>query len=455
MEFREFQYNIHQLTSGKKFDEALHFFKENKHFFLKEQIAGNVYLVSDMLTSLRKKGAFEAAGRFLEIYGITIDQNTNERILTGWTLVWYDYYKSKDYISPADEFWNRLLPAMQQLTRIQSEFVINIYNIIANQLLRTESHRNSYPAALIKRICESIDPEFLHKRGYEVTVEIKGNEKHKELASAQEDWYSQYSKSLFLTEQYEKCIEICNSAFEKIDKMHYSNEIWFSRRIAQCMGKMGKTEEAIRSFEKLTRKKGDWFMIAELASLYKQAGKTEEAINLSHKAMTLPGELKFKIELIAQIAELYELKNEKQLADSHRELLWLIQKSEQWKTDPLLTREYGRDCSAEEANQLRMQLTKKLRVCWTDTTQAQNVNGEKKSGVPVFKTGIITSTGQPKEQGTDIWISADDGEKIYGFIKKENPLFGQIKRGLAIQFQVLPGRNGKLNVADKITTNTK
>lgn len=453
MEFREFQYSIHQQTSGKKYGEALAFFKENKHFFLKEQIAGNAYLVADMLSCLRKTGAYEAAGRFIEIFGIEIGNNTNERIVTAWALVWYDYYKTKDYIAQSDVFWDRQLPAMEQLKNIKSEFAINIYNIITSLLLRTESHRNTYPAALIKRICESIDPGLLRKSGYEITVQTKGNDSQKELASVLEDWYSQYSKSLFQTEEYEKCIEVCNSAFETLEKMHYSNEIWFSRRIAQCMSKLGKTEEAIRSFEKLTRKKGDWFMIAELASLYKQAGRNEEAIELSCKAMSLPGELKFKIELIAQLAGFYDIKQEKQLADAHRELLWLIQKSEQWKTDPLLTQQYGRDCSVEEATRMRVQSLKKLRTLWADATQHQKEAEKNRKGNSGFKTGTITSTGQPKEQGTDVWINAEDGEKLYGFIRKDNPVYGQIRKGLIVRFQVQPGRNGKLNVADKISAN--
>jgi len=447
IEFRDFQSQVHQLTVSQKYADALAFFKENKQFFVKEKISGNVYLVADMLRCLRKTGAFEAAAKFVEIFGVSIDEHTHERILTAWALVWYDYYKSKDLIQYDDVFWGRLFTALILLAGLKTDIAANIYNLAAKLLLRTESHRRTFPAALIRRICESIDPEYLSVECHEIEIERKGNVSRKELASIREDWYVQYSKSLYITAEYELCISICNAAFEKIKKMHYSNEIWFSRRIAHCMAKQGRIDEAIRSFEKLTLKKGDWFMIAELASLYRQSGNNDKALVLMHRAMCLPGELKFKIELIGQIAEMYELKNELSLAGDHRYLTWLIMKIEQWRPDPRLTMQVGTDCSEQEAGRLIIQLQRKLQKIWSvdaGVAEKKSLDGKQ------LKSGKIMKTGIPKEQGTDVWILADHGERLYGFIKRETKLHKSISLGLRVRFTVLAAHAGKLNIASNI-----
>lgn len=438
---REFQYLIHDLVSKKLYSEALAYFKENKQFFLKEQISSNVFLVADMLGALRKTGAFAASHKFLEIYGIAIDEHTHERILTAYTLVWYDYYKSND-VAAGDSFWSGISTILPLIARVQSTIALNIYNLIVGIVLRSEAHRNTYNPGLLKRICEIVEPELLSTDCYVVEVERKGEKKPSELASVRENWYAQFSKSLFQLGEYDRCIAVCNEAFEKFDKLHYSNEIWFGRRIAQCMGKLGKVEEAIRSFEKLTRKKGDWFMIAELAGLNRQAGNIDLALKQMRQAMSLPGEFTFKVDLIEQLGDLYESFNDKLLAVDHYQLLYTIQKSEQWKIDPVIERKAGILCNEEEAWKLRGQLTRKLQAVWR--MEISDAIG----------TGKIAKVGIPKEQGTDVWIDSDDGQKVYGFIKRTNKLHRSLLRGLKISFGIKPGGEGKLNIAVNIAKST-
>ena len=84
----EFSKHIGKLRSEKKFSEAISFFKENKNSVSEIEIANNIYLISDMLTCLRQQNHFNSGFKFLQIYGVKINGETNERILSayGWLL---------------------------------------------------------------------------------------------------------------------------------------------------------------------------------------------------------------------------------------------------------------------------------------------------------------------------------------------------------------------------------
>ena len=84
----DFSRHIRQLTGGKNYSEALSFFKEGKASFDETQISNNQYLIADILTCLRHENFFDAGFLFLSTYGIEINEETSERILTayGWLL---------------------------------------------------------------------------------------------------------------------------------------------------------------------------------------------------------------------------------------------------------------------------------------------------------------------------------------------------------------------------------
>ncbi|PTS98564.1 hypothetical protein DBR27_14365, partial [Flavobacterium sp. HMWF030] len=66
----EFSQQIATLKKEKKFAEALLYFRENKNSFTKDQIANNVYIISDMISCLRHANHLDAGFQFLSIYGI-------------------------------------------------------------------------------------------------------------------------------------------------------------------------------------------------------------------------------------------------------------------------------------------------------------------------------------------------------------------------------------------------
>ena len=88
----EFSRHIGKLKGEKKYSEALSFFKENKASFTEAEISNNQYLIADILSCLRYEKFFDAGFLFLNTYGIEINEETSERILTayGW-LLWSKY----------------------------------------------------------------------------------------------------------------------------------------------------------------------------------------------------------------------------------------------------------------------------------------------------------------------------------------------------------------------------
>lgn len=95
----DFSQAISKLNKEKKFAETLKYFKENKTQFTTEQIASNDYLISAMLTALRQTGNYDNAFKFLELYKITIDENTKEIILTAYGWLLYSKFKAENQLN--------------------------------------------------------------------------------------------------------------------------------------------------------------------------------------------------------------------------------------------------------------------------------------------------------------------------------------------------------------------
>lgn len=473
--FREFQQEIHQLSTAKKYQEALSYFKQNKYQYAQNEIAANVYLVADLLTCLRCTKAFDAVDKFLDIYKITIDEHTHDRVITAYGLALYDFYKNQalqstdgkvndakktdfngnvNTIEESHTFWAKLLTTMPLLAKIRTNISDNIYNLIVHKILKTESHQKVFRTNIIEKLCENTNPDILSVECRNTEVERNGKYKSVELASVKEEWYAQYSKALYLLGKYDLCINICQEALESFENMHYSNEIWLARRIAQCYRSKGEVKEAIDKFERLIRKKGDWFLMAELSDLYHQTHQTEKAIQLAHRAMILPGNFSFKVELIENIGDLYADFHQTELSYKHYLLAINVRRTEEWKIPNKLQQKLQNFDKQTDARKEMNSLKSELQQVWNKE------NGEKSHALENKKIidmggGRIIKAGIPKEAGIDTWIMADNGEKLYAFISRTDAVFTYIAIGLAIKYQILPAQQGKLRKAIKIRIEQK
>jgi len=151
-----------------------------------------------------------------------------------------------------------------------------------------------------------------------------------ELASDKESWYAYKSKALIKLGKYQECYDISIVAINTFDNFHYSNDIWFTRRIALSKKALGNTEEAIKELLKVSKKKKEWFILKELAELYKDAGNQDEAFRYAIQAVNSFGELEYKVDLLFLIGELLNEKKEDELAYKHFLLAKLIRINEMW-----------------------------------------------------------------------------------------------------------------------------
>ena len=107
-----------------------------------------------------------------------------------------------------------------------------------------------------------MNPNELSEETY--TISLK-NKKETELASDREEWYSWASKATLQTENWDKCIEVCTKALQDLKKWHYSNDIWFKRRIAAALHKKGDRKAALEITDEILLTKQDWFIMADRA----------------------------------------------------------------------------------------------------------------------------------------------------------------------------------------------
>jgi hypothetical protein len=242
----EFSQCIANLKKEKKYSEAISYFKENKNRFTKDQIANNEYIVSDMLTCLRHSNYLDAGFKFLNIYGIAINEQQKERILSayGW-LLWAkykaendnnghsateeDYFDGEDEETKVENFeFNKseLLEKVESLIQIlnsfNSDFTKTLYSKLFTIVLKSEKNKPTPNWKLINEFCNKINREKLSKECSTIKVERKGQLKDMELASAFEDWYVYKTKALMKLGEWQECLDLSIEALEKIDKSRHS-----------------------------------------------------------------------------------------------------------------------------------------------------------------------------------------------------------------------------------------
>lgn len=300
----------------------------------------------------------------------------------------------------------------------------------------------------VERICSLIDPKKMNTTCDTIHVERKGQKKEMELASTREEWYVMHSKALFETGDFNRCYELCKQAISDIDKMHYDNEIWFNRRIAQCYFKTNKFEQAIDSYLRLIAKKHDWFLLKELSECYFQAGDLENALYYGCQAAYAFGPIHFKVDLIELLGDVLQKQHNNQLAYKHFMLAKMIRENEKWRVDNVLEKKIlSNATNANEMPENRETIKAQLISFWNDKGTKQDKKRNFETGTKM--TGTITKLLMPKETGMDGFVKSDSGKTAYFFVPANLPLFNQLKVGLRIEYDIQPAPKG--DKAIKIT----
>lgn len=458
----DFSRHIRQLTGRKKYSEALSFFKESKASFTETRISNNQYLIADILTCLRHENFFDAGFQFLSKYGIEINDETNERILTpyGW-LLWSKYkaenadgnHNLENEGNPFEEKesteshinFNSTKPAL--LSKIQelipllynqnTEFSKTLISSLFSIVLKSEKQRSAPNWKLINDFCDEFDPNNLSVECQTIKVKRKGKMKDTELASDKESWFASKTKSLLKLGDWAECFELSKKALASFEVFHYSNDIWFARRIALAKKNLGNSSEAISELKAILNTKKEWFIQKELAELYFEANDIENAFEYAMQAIVNFGPLKFKIDLFFLLGKILSLKNENEFAFKHYSLSKLIRQNEGWKAN----QELHEKLQAFDNPEIPLDDISKLKSDLESYWSSFKTNNDN-SGASGTMEGVIFKILNDNERGKDGFLKCNNTEHYFS-VSVNFHLTPRVGTNTKVLFQLLSPIAGK------------
>ncbi len=467
----EFSQQIAMFKKEKKFPESLSYFRENKDCFTKEQIGNNEYIVSDMINCLRYSNNLDAGFQFLSIYAIAINEQQKERVLSayGW-LLWAkykaenennghsatenDYFDGDDEETEGQDFdfdKSELLEKVETLIPILNSFNSDFTKTLSSNLftivLKSEKKKPAPNWKLINEFCNKMDREKLSKECSTIQVPRKGELKDMELASDFENWYAYKTKALSKLSEWQECFDLSKEALEKIENFHYSNDVWFSRRVALSKRNLGNTEDTIQELQTILRKKREWFIQKELAELYFEKGNIESAMKLATDAMNNFGPLEFKVDLLYLLGKILRQQDKIELSFQHFSLSKLIRQSEEWKLPQKLFDEL-RTFSFIEIQQADFKkLKNELQKYWDSFKSPQTKTFEKLRAFDNSKTatsknieGEIVRILHDNERGKVGFIKSNDRENYFS-VNSNYHSISKIAVGTKVLFEILPPKD--------------
>ena len=424
----ELSRTLAELKRNEKYDEALQLFRQEKNSLTPEKIAGNFYIVADMLTILRKAGHPRAAFAFLREYGVEIGTDTPERILLAYGWVVYDLYKRDNEAGRFNPhtFLEQLRHIVPLLERYDTPYTKSVLSALLRIVSKVEKSRSSVSWEYLLEITALFDPAKLSTECTTITGERRGRQQAVELASGLENWYALRSKALIETKRFHEALEISREALQRLEMFHFSNDYWFARRIALAYEALGESEEAIRILEQILSHRKEWFIQWKLAELHYRAGKQEEAFDYAMAAITGPGKLPYKVGLLELIGDMLMQRSQERMALAHYRLAHRVRQSQGWKVSHELT---GK-CRWERQENFPTQ--KELNVYWHECLRERLPHGH------------IVRILHDNERGMDGFL-VSAGESYYFRLPAGHRLREEIVESMEVIFEPVIGRNERLS----------
>lgn len=463
----DFSRHIADLKKEKKYSDALSYFKENKTSFSEEQISNNEYIISDIISCLRYTNQFDAGFQFLKIYDIKIDDSQKERILTayGW-LLWSKYkaensnasnfddetqffdededgFQQQNFHYDKNELIERIETLIAILLGLNSDFSKTLVSNLFSIVLKSEKRKPSPNWKLVNDFCNQIDPNLLSTDCSTIQVERKGRTQDMELASDFENWYAYKTKALMKLGKWQECFDTSKEALEKIESFHYSNDVWFSRRIALSKKNLGNAEDTIEELETILKKKREWFIQKELAELYFEKDDLGAAFKMAIDAINNFGPLEFKVDLLHLIGKILKKQGESDLAFKHFSLSKLVRQDEEWKVPQKLLDELNQFGQPEIPLSELKNLKSELKKYWNGFNKNDNKNKTSKHSSNAGNLqGEIIKLLHDNERGKDGFIKSGNNE-FYFSASPNWHLTTELTLGTKVIFKVIPAKGGK------------
>jgi tetratricopeptide (TPR) repeat protein len=382
----DFSQALSKLNKEKKFAEALKYFKDGKNEFTPEQIGLNKYIVYDMISALIETNHYDVIFTFIEQYNVVLDP------------------KNFSY------------------------------------LLKKFKDKPSVNWAVVNKFCDLVSVDSLETECRTIEVERKGEKKPMELASSKEEWYAVKSKALFEIQHYQECFDFSKKALESFEKFHYSNEVWFARRIALSKKHLGNSVDALNELLLILRRKKEWFIQNEVAEIYKENGDYEKAFKFAISAINNFGDLEYKVGLLVLIAELLALKEEMELSFKHYSLSKLLRQQEGWNIPNSVSSALSQFSFEQITIEKLPDLKRELKKYWSSFNPQQT---ESRQNTTQRQTGKIDRILHNDEKGADGFIKYDGNKSIYFRVNTTEEIIKIIAIGLEVEFKILPATEDK------------
>jgi tetratricopeptide (TPR) repeat protein len=336
------------------------------------------------------------------------------------------------------------------ILKVNNEFAYSVVSNLFTSVLKAEKKKPNANWKLVSDFCDLISPELLHTDCRTIEVERKGQKKPMELASDKENWYAYKSKALMKLGIFQECYEVSKQALDLFEVFHYSNDIWFARRIALSKKNLGNSADAIAELQQVLKRKKEWFIQKELAVLYQEAGEIEKAFNYAISAINNFGDLEYKVDLLFLLGELLKSKQEDDLAFKHFSLSQLIRIKEEWNIPSKLQSALSQFETTPILVDKLQELKNELRKYWNSFNPQQNTQGQNTNQ---RQTGKIDRILHNDEKGADGFIKFDGNKSIYFRVNTTEKIIKKIAIGLEVEFKILPATEDKKEKAVQLKSN--
>lgn len=391
----DFSRAISKLNKEKKFAETLKYFKDCKNEFTPEQIGLNKYIVYEMISALIETNHYDVIFTFMEQHNVVLDP------------------KNFSY------------------------------------LLKKFKDKPSVNWTVVNRFCDLVSVDSLDTESRTIEVVRKGEKKPMELASSKEDWYAVKTKALFETQHYQECFELSKKALESFEKFHYSNQVWFARRIALSKKHLGNSVDALNDLLLILRRKKEWFIQNEVAQIYKENRDYEKAFKFAIRAINNFGDLEYKVGLLVLIAELLALKEEKELSFKHYSLSKLLRLQEEWNVPNSVSSALAQFSFEQITIEKLPDLKRELKKYWSSFNPHQNAP---RQNTTQNQTGKIDRILHNDEKGADGFIKYDVNKSVYFRVYSTEEIIEKIAIGLEVEFKILSATVDKKEKAVQLKT---
>lgn len=302
---------------------------------------------------------------------------------------WCIYYTEMTVEKVNDE--NRLFKAGDEILKLsKQDDQYSPYTQTIFKVLEYLNEKAIYQTDKVLEWTAKLSFEILDAAPYSFT-DSEGN--IRELASKKEQYFMWRTKALLKKGLFDKCIELSQKALDTFENFHYSNDIWFERRISLSYKGLGQLDKALELLKSLLKRKNEWFIHKEIAEIYFEQGNNEQALKFAIDSALSYGDADKKLNVYKLLSEILISNNQNEEAQKHVEFMYQIGKAHERKIDnnlQTLINKFKIDTS--KTVNLR-DLEWELKQIWEKlkfSNQTQ-LSGTIKSILPNGKAGFITT----------------------------------------------------------------